>query len=123
MLGGYKALGLTRIRSGTSLLRTPRILIRAPYSLPLAPPIYIGTIYSLICLNSINIRTLRRLGGIGLPLRTLLKILILLLTGSTNILSFLGRTYLWAYLTLTTFSIILSGNYMVVTIYTILISK
>ena len=96
---------------------TLRILIRAPYSLPLAPPIHISIIYSLICLILINIKTLRRPRGIGSPLRTSLKILILLLTGFTNILSFLGRIYLWAYLTLTTFSIVLSNNYAVVAIY------
>ena len=94
MPGDYKTLGLTKIRNGMSLLRMLRILIRAPYFLPLAPLTCIGIIYSLICLNLINIRTLRRPRGIELPLKTLLKILILLLTSSTDVLSFLGRTYL-----------------------------
>ena len=94
MLRGYKVLNLTRIRSGISLLYTLRILIRAPYSLPLALLTYISIIYSLICLNLINIRTLKRPKGIGSPLRTLLKILTLLLTGFINVLSFLGRIYL-----------------------------
>ena len=94
MLGGYKALNFTKIRSGISLLYILKILIKAPYSLPLALLIYINIIYILICLNLINIRMLKRLRGIKLPLKTLPKILILLLTGSTNVLSFLGRTYL-----------------------------
>ena len=119
MLRGYKVLGLTRIKSGISLLRILRILIRAPYSLPLVPPIYIGIIYSLIYLNLINIRTLGRPRVIESPLKTLLKILILLLTSSIDVLSFLGKTCLWAYLTLTTFGIILSGNYAVAAIYTV----
>ena len=84
ILGNFKALGLTGIRNGISLLYTLRILIRAPYSLPLVLLIYIGMIYSLICLDLINTRTLRRSRGIGSPLRTSLKILILLLTGSIN---------------------------------------
>ena len=119
MLRNFKALGLTGIRNGISLLHMLRILIRAPCSLPLVPPIYIGTIYSFICLNLMNIKTLRRPRGTGLPLGTLLKILILLLTGFTDVLSFLGTTYLWACLTLMTFSIVLSGNYAVAAIYTV----
>ena len=90
----YKVLGLTKIRNGTSLLYTLRILIRAPYSSLLALLTCISMIYSLICLNLINIRTLRRPKSIKSLLRTLLKILTLLLTGSINILSFLGRIYL-----------------------------
>jgi len=94
MLRGCKVLDLTRIRSGISLLYTPRILIGALYFLPLAPLTCIGTIYSLIYLNLINIRTLRRPRDIGLPLKTLPKILTLLLTSFTDVLSFLGRMYL-----------------------------
>ena len=94
MPGNYKTLGLTKIRNGISLLRILRILIRAPYSLPLAPLTCINIIYSLIYLNLINIRTLRRPKSIKLPLKTLPKILILLLTGSTDVLSFLKRIYL-----------------------------
>ena len=60
---------------------------------------------------------LRRPKSIKLLLRTLPKILILLLTGSTDVLNFLRRIYLWAYLTLITFSIILSGYYAVIAIY------
>jgi len=91
MLENFKALGLTGIRNGISLLYMLRILIRAPYSLPLVLLIYIGIIYSLICLDLINTKTLRRHKGTELPLRTSPKILILLLTGSTDVLSFLGR--------------------------------
>ena len=86
-----KVLDFTEIKSGISLLYILRILIKAPYSLPLVLLICISIIYSLICLNLINIRTLRRPKGIGLLLRILLKIFILLFTGFTNILSFLGR--------------------------------
>ena len=94
MPGDYKVLDLTKIRNGTSSLYILRILIRAPYFLPLAPLTYISIIYSLIYLNLMNIKTLRRPRGIGLPLKTLLKILILLLTGFTDVLSFLKRIYL-----------------------------
>ena len=117
MPGDYKVLGLTRIRNGMSLLRILKILIRAPYFLPLAPLTCISMIYSLICLDLINIRTLRRPKGIKLLLKILLKILILLLTSSTDVLSFLGRIYLWAFLTLITFGIVLSSNYAVAAIY------
>ena len=117
MPGDYKVLGLTKIRNGISLLYTLKILIKAPYFSPLAPLTCISTIYSLIYLNLINIRTLRRLKGIELPLKTSPKILILLLTSSTDVLSFLGRTYLWAFLTLITFGIVLSSNYAVAAIY------
>ena len=71
-----------------------KILIKTPYSLPLAPLTYISIIYIFIYLNLINIRTLKRLKSIGLPLKTSPKILILLLTGSINVLSFLGEIYL-----------------------------
>ena len=94
MLKGCKALDLTKIKSGINLLYTPRILIRALYSSPLAPLTYISIIYTLIYLNLINIRTLKRPRGTGLPLKISLKIHILLLTGSTDILSFLERMYL-----------------------------
>ena len=90
----YKVLGLTKIKNRISSLHTLRILIRTPYSLPLAPLTCISTIYSFIYLNLINIRTLRRPKGIESPLKTLPKILILLLTGSTNVLNFSGRMYL-----------------------------
>ena len=94
MLRDYKVLDFTKIRSGISLLYILKILIKTPYSLPLAPPTYINTIYILIYLNLINIRTLKRPKNIRLPLKTLPKILILLLTGSTDVLSFLRRIYL-----------------------------
>ena len=119
MLGNFKALGLTGIRNRTSLLYMLKILIRVLCSLPLVLLIYINIIYSLIYLDLMNTRMLRRPRGIELPLKTLLKTLILLLTGSTDVSSFLGKTYLWAYLTLTTFGIILSGNYVVVATYTV----
>ena len=78
-----------------SLLHTlKKISIKAPYSLPLALLTCISMIYSLIYLNLINIRMLKRPKGIELPLKILLKNLILLLTGSTDVLSFLGRIYL-----------------------------
>ena len=115
----YKVLGLTKIRNGISSLYTLKILIRTPYSSPLVPLTYISTIYSFIYLNLINIRTLRRPKSIKLPLKTSPKILILLLTGFTNILSFLRRIYLQAFLILITFSIILSNNYAVAAIYII----
>jgi hypothetical protein len=94
MLKDYKILGLIKIRNGISLLYILKILIRAFYFLPLVLLICISIIYSLICLNLINIRMLKRPKGIELPLKTLLKILILLLTGFTNILSFLRKIYL-----------------------------
>ena len=72
----------------------PEILIKAFYFLLLALLIYISIIYSFIYPNLINIKILRRPKVTKWLLRTLLKILILLLTGFTNILSFLGRTYL-----------------------------
>ena len=117
MLKGCKTLNLTKIRSGMSLLYTLKILIRALYSSPLAPLTCISTIYSLIYLNSMNIKTLRRPKGIKSPFKTSPKILILLLTGSTDVLSFSGRTYLWAFSTLITFSIVLNSNYAVMAIY------
>ena len=117
MFKDYKVLGLTKTRNRISSLCILRILIRAPYSLPLVLLIYISIIYSLIYLHLINIRTLRRPKSIKSPLKTLLKILTLLLTGSTNVLNFSGRIYLQAFLTPMTFSIILSGNYIVVAIY------
>ena len=91
IFGGCKILDLTRIRSGISLLYTPRILIKAPYSLPLAPLTCIGIIYSLIYLDLINIRMLRRPKGMRLLFKISLKNFILLFTGSTDVLSFLGR--------------------------------
>ena len=94
ILRGYKVLGLTKIRSGISLLCILKILIRAPYFLPLVLLIYISIIYSLIYLNLINIKTLKRPRGIKSLLKTLLKILILLLTGFIDVLSFSGRIYL-----------------------------
>jgi hypothetical protein len=94
MLKGYKILDFTEIKNGMSLLYMLKILIRAPYSLPLVLLTCINIIYSLIYLDLMNIKTLRRPRGIGLPLRILLKILILLFTGFTDILSFLGRMYL-----------------------------
>ena len=72
----------------------PRVLIKTFYFLLLVLLIYISVIYSFIYPNLINIKILRRPKGTKLLLKTLLKILILLLTGFTNILSFLGRMYL-----------------------------
>jgi hypothetical protein len=94
MLKGYKVLDLIKIKNGMSLLYTLKILIRAPYFLPLVLLTCISIIYSLIYLNLINIRTLRRPRGIKSPLKISLKILILLLTGFTDVLNFLGRIYL-----------------------------
>ena len=91
MLKNFKVLGLTKIKNRISLLYTLKILIRAPCFLPLVLLIYISTIYNLIYLNLMNIRMLKKPKGIGSPLRILLKIYILLFTGSTDILSFLKR--------------------------------
>ena len=94
ILRNFKVLNFTEIKNRISLLYILRILIKAPYSLPLIPLIYIGIIYNLIYLNLINIRILKKPKNTGLPLKISLKIYILLLTGSTDVLSSLGRIYL-----------------------------
>ena len=83
MLGDYKALNLTKIGSKTSLLYMLKILIKTLYLLPLVLPTYISIIYIFIYLNLMNIRILKRPKDIKLLFRTLLKILILLLTSFT----------------------------------------
>ena len=71
-----------------------RILIRAPYFLPLVLMTCISIIYSFIYLNLINIMTLKRLKGTRLLFKILLKILILLLISFTDVLSLLKKIYL-----------------------------
>ena len=74
ILKSYKVLNFTKIRSRKSLLYMLKILIKTLYFLPLVLLTCISIIYSLIYLNLINIRMLRRLKGTGLPLKTLLLV-------------------------------------------------
>jgi len=94
-----------------------RILRAGLYSLHLALLIYIGIIYTLICLYLMNIRLLIRLSATGLLLKILTIIRILLLTGCIAALICLGSTYLWAYLMALTFGLNISGRYEVAAIY------
>ena len=96
-----------------------KILRTGLYSLYLALLIYISMIYSLICLNLINIRLLIRPGAVRLHLKILTKILILLLTSCIAALTYLRSTCLWIYLIVLTFSSGLSGRYEVAVIYTV----
>jgi len=80
MYGSLRALGLTRDRREMSLWLMLKILRTGLYSLRLALLIYISIIYSLICLNLMNIRLLIRPGVVRLHLEISTKILILLLT-------------------------------------------
>jgi len=89
-----RAPGLTRDRREISLWLILKILKMGLYSLYLALLIYISMIYSLICLNLINIRLLVRPGAVKLHLEILIKILILLLTGYIAALTCLRSTCL-----------------------------
>jgi len=114
-----RALGLTGDRREMSLWLMLKILRTGLYSLRLALLIYIGIIYSLICLNLINIRLLMRPGAVRLHLEILIKILILLLTSCIAASTCLRSTCLWIYLMALTFGSGLSGRCEVVVIYTV----
>src|SRR6266704_4549257 len=94
-----------------------RILRAGLYSLHLALLIYIGMIYTLICLYLMNIRLLMRLSATGLLLKISTIIRILLLTGYIAALIYSGSTYLWAYLIALTFGPDISSRYKVAAIY------
>src|ERR1700722_12430389 len=117
MHGALRALDLTRGRREISLRLMLRILRMGLYSLYLALLIYIGMIYTLICLYLTNIRLLIRLSTTRLLLKTLIIIRILLLTGYIAALICLGSTYLWTYLMALTFGSNISGKYKVAATY------
>jgi len=94
MYGTLRALDLTGGRREISLRLILRILKAGLYSLYLALLIYIGMIYTLICLYLTNIRLLIRLSATGLLFKILIIIRILLLTGCIAALICLGSTYL-----------------------------
>ena len=115
--GSLKALGPTRSRREMSLRLILKILRAGLYSLYLALLIYISIIYTLICLNLMNIRLLIRLSATGLLLRILIITRILLLTGYIAALIYSGSTYLWVYLIALTFSPNISSRREVAAIY------
>jgi len=117
MYGSLRVLGLTGSRREISLQLMLKILRAGLYSLYLALLIYIGIIYTLICLNLINIRLLIRLSATRLLLRILTITRILLLTGCITALICLESTCLWAYLMALTFSPNISGRCKVAAIY------
>src|SRR6266702_7521551 len=117
-----RALGLTGDKREISLWLMLKILRTGLYSLHLALLIYIGMIYSLICLNLINTRLLMRPGAIRLYLEISTKILILLLTGCIATLTCLRSTCLWIYLMVLIFGSGLSGRREVVVIYMVFYS-
>jgi len=96
-----------------------KILKTDLYSLHLALLIYISIIYSLICLNLMNIKLLIRPSAIRLHFKISIKILILLLTGCIAALTCLRNMCLWIYLMALTFGSDLSGRYKVAVIYTV----
>ena len=112
-----RALGLIGGRREISLWLMLKILRTGLYSLHLAWLIYIGIIYTLICLNLINIRLLMRFSATRLLLRISIIIYILLFTGCIAALICLGSIYLWVYLMVLTFGLNISGRYKVVAIY------
>jgi len=97
-----------------------KILRVGLYSLHLALLIYIGIIYTLICLYLTNIRLLIRLNTIRLLLRILTIIYILLLTNCIAALICLGSIYLWVYLIALTFGPNTSSRCKVAAIYIVL---
>src|SRR3984885_1655238 len=103
MHGTLRALDLTGGRREISLRLMLRILKAGLYSLHLALLIYIGIIYTLICLDLTNIRLLIRFSATRLLLKILTIIRILLLTSYIAALICLGSTCLWAYLIVLTF--------------------
>ena len=112
-----KALGLTKNKREISLQLILKILNAGLYSLHLVLLIYIGIIYTLICLNLTNIRLLIRLNVTRLLLKISTIIYILLLTGCIAALICSGSIYLQVYLMALTFGSDMSGRYKVAAIY------
>ena len=112
-----KALGLIGNRREMSLQLMLKILNMGLCSLHLALLIYIGIIYTFICLNLTNIKLLIRLNATRLLLKISTIIYILLLTGCITALIYLRSTCLWVYLMALTFCFNISGKYKVVAIY------
>ena len=94
-----------------------KILRAGLYSLYLARLIYIGIIYTFICLYLINIRLLMRFNATRLFFRILTIIYILLLTGCIAALICLGSTYLWVCLMALTFGSDMNSRREVAAIY------
>src|SRR5271170_7311220 len=94
-----------------------KILRAGLYSLHLALLIYIGMIYTLICLDLTNIRLLMRLSATGLLLKISTIIRILLLTGYIAASIYSGSTYLWVCLMALTFGPDMSSRLEVAATY------
>src|SRR6266700_1758886 len=103
MHGSLRAPGPTGSRREMSLRLMLKIFRAGLYSLHLALLIYIGMIYTLICLYLTNIRLLIRLSATRLLFKISTIIYILLLTGCIAVLICLGSTCLWVYLIALTF--------------------
>ena len=112
-----KVLGPTKSKREMSLQLILKILKAGLYFLYLVWLIYIGMIYTLICLYLINIRLLIRLNAIGLFFKILIIIRILLLTSCIAALICSGSTCLWVYLIALTFSSNISGKREVAATY------
>src|SRR6266702_2664464 len=94
-----------------------KILKAGLCSLHLALLIYIGIIYTFICLSLMNIRLLMRFNVIRLLLKILIIIHILLPTGCITALIYLRSMCLWVYLMALTFGPDMSGRCKVMAIY------
>ena len=112
-----KVLGPTKSRKEISLQLMLKILRVGFYSLYLVRLIYIGIIYTLICLYLTNIRLLIRLNITRLLLEILIIIHILLLTGCITALICSGSIYLWVCLIALTFGSDMSGRREVAAMY------
>src|SRR6266702_2456796 len=117
MYGSLRAPGPTGSRREMSLRLMLKIFRAGLYSLHLALLIYIGMIYTLICLYLTNIRLLMRLNATGLLLGISTIIHILLLTGCIAASICSGSTCLWVYLMALTFGPDMSGRYEVAVTY------
>src|SRR6266567_8914481 len=94
-----------------------KILRVGLYSLHLALLIYIGMIYTFICLYLMNIRLLIRLSATGLLFEILMIIYILLFISCIAALICLGSMCLWVYLMALTFGPNINGRCKVAAIY------
>ena len=117
MYKSLKTLGLTGSKTEISLWLILKILKASLYFLYLVLLIYIGMIYTLICLNLTNIRLLMRFSATGLLLRILIITCILLFTGCIAALICSGSMCSWVYLIALTFGPNMSGRCEVVIIY------
>ena len=115
--GSLKVLGPTKSRREISLQLMLKILRAGLYSLYLVQLIYIGIIYTFICLYLTNIRLLIRLNTTKLLFGISTIIRILLLTGCIAALICSGSTYLWVYLMVLTFGSDMSGRREVAATY------